>query len=98
MIQSIYFYSLHSSQWAVVTAESMAWENKGTRTTRLYMEKDETKWSSDVKDTVVNLVDAVDPLTCGALASGSMSWHDDQRLSFLLLAAVVRERLMVRVV
>ena len=28
----------------------------------------------------------------GALASGSMSWHDDQRLlwSFLLLAAVVR--------
>jgi hypothetical protein len=48
------------------------------------------------KDTVVNLVDAVDPLTCGALASESMSWHDDQRLSFLLLAAVVRERVMVR--
>jgi hypothetical protein len=67
----------------------MSWENnKRARMTRLYTEKDETKMVFGGKYTVV------DPLTCKALAlaSGSiaMSWHDDRRLSFLLLAAVVR--------
>jgi hypothetical protein len=52
------------------------------------MEKDKTKVVSGGKDTVVNLVDL---LTCGVLAG---QWIDELawrlRLSFLLLAAVVR--------
>jgi hypothetical protein len=39
MIQSYILHSFHS----MVTAECMTWENKGTRMTRLYMEKDEAK-------------------------------------------------------
>lgn len=55
--------------------------------TRHYMEKDETIWSSEVQY-------SKDRTRLWALASQPISWHDDQGLSFLLLPAVVRVRVV----